>query len=261
MSTCASCGRTIQEVLQRHRPSASPPAPSAGPPGTRQQDPDPDVAAAGPPAPGDQGIPGAPARSGRRGVGWGRGWWRSRRSYRDPPAPSSPIRRSRRAVATAHAQLRQPVGRSRGGRAGLAEVSAAVRRGFVQPELGRAIWWLSPRVLGCLAFGRLRLDLPGQGPQCRDRWVVLKGPAEPAMPCHGHRGRRAPFLLGWNTRISCGSTFVQHADRRTKVAGYIVMGTWAARRSSDPQDARRRWRCRSRTRSRTRSRYSALGYR
>ena len=106
---------------------------------------------------------------------------------------------------------------------------------------------------------RTWLDLPGQGPQRSDRWVVLKGllnTGDPdAMEAAIAEGR---FLAQVeHPNIVKIFNFVQHASRRDgETAGYIVMEYVGGK--SLKQIRRRRAsaarRCRWRTRSPTRSR-------
>jgi serine/threonine-protein kinase PknG len=148
--------------------------------------------------------------------------------YRDPASAvltDPQVPESRRFCATCD----QPVGRGRDGRAGLAEGfcrNCGAQFSFT-PKLGVGELVSGQyEVLGCLAFGGLGWIYLARDRNVSDRWVVLKGllntgDADAMAAAVAERQFLAEVEHPSIVRIY---NFVQHADRRTgEMAGYIVM--------------------------------------
>jgi serine/threonine-protein kinase PknG len=123
----------------------------------------------------------------------------------------------------------QPVGRGRGGRAGLTEgFCRNCGAGFsFTPKLAAGELVAGQyEVLGCLAFGGLGWIYLARDRNVSDRWVVLKGllntgDADAMAAAVAERQFLAEVEHPNIVRIY---NFVQHADHRTgETAGYIVM--------------------------------------
>ena len=148
--------------------------------------------------------------------------------YRDPASAvlaDPQVPESRRFCASCD----QPVGRGRDGRAGLSEGfcrNCGARFSFT-PKLGVGELVSGQyEVLGCLAFGGLGWIYLARDRNVSDRWVVLKGllntgDADAMAAAVAERQFLAEVEHPSIVRIY---NFVQHADRRTgETAGYIVM--------------------------------------
>ena len=148
--------------------------------------------------------------------------------YRDPASAvlaDPQVPESRRFCATCD----QPVGRGRDGRAGLPEGfcrNCGARFSFTPKlEVGELVAG-QYEVLGCLAFGGLGWIYLARDRNVSDRWVVLKGllntgDADAMAAAVAERQFLAEVEHPSIVRIY---NFVQHADRRTgETAGYIVM--------------------------------------
>jgi len=252
MSTCTSCGGTIEDgycnvcglaaaPALAHAPaagSASGPAGAAsGPAGAAS-------ASGGSAGSGlaGSGTAGSRRTSGTRGTrGSRRTSGRSARGrlgaglveippvpYRDPASAilaDPQVPESRRFCANCE----QPVGRGRDGRAGLSEGfcrNCGTRFSF-SPKLEPGDLVAGQyEVLGCLAFGGLGWIYLARDHNVSDRWVVLKGllntgDADAMAAAVAERQFLAQVEHPNIVRIY---NFVQHADRRTgESAGYIVM--------------------------------------
>src|SRR6201996_3190622 len=253
MSTCASCGGTIEDGYCNVCGLAAAPA-QAGPSGSR---PSSSAPVSGPSGSGPSGSgPSAPASAPpRRRGGRGRaaprrpsGTRGSRRTsgrsargrlgaglveippvpYRDPASavladpqvPESP---------RFCANCEQPVGRGLDGRPGLTEGfcrNCGTRFSF-SPKLEPGDLVAGQyEVLGCLAFGGLGWIYLARDHNVSDRWVVLKGllntgDADAMAAAVAERQFLAQVEHPNIVRIY---NFVQHAARRTGAsAGYIVM--------------------------------------
>ena len=242
MSTCTSCGGTIEDgycsvcgLAAAPVPAAASAAAPAGPAST------PAGSASTPTGSVSSGSGAAASRrtsgtrSSRRTSG------RSARGrlgaglveippvpYRDPASAvlaNPQVPESRRFCANCE----QPVGRGRDGRAGLTEGfcrNCGARFSF-SPKLepGELVAG-QYEVLGCLAFGGLGWIYLARDRNVSDRWVVLKGllntgDADAMAAAVAERQFLAQVEHPNIVRIY---NFVQHADRRTgESAGYIVM--------------------------------------
>ncbi len=148
--------------------------------------------------------------------------------YRDPSSAvlaNPQVPENRRFCSTCE----QPVGRGRDGRAGLTEGfcrNCGTRFSF-SPKLEPGELVVGQyEVLGCLAFGGLGWIYLARDRNVSDRWVVLKGllntgDADAMAAAVAERQFLAQVEHPNIVRIY---NFVQHADRRTgESAGYIVM--------------------------------------
>ena len=148
--------------------------------------------------------------------------------YRDPASAvlaDPQVPENRRFCASCE----QPVGRGRDGRAGLTEGfcrNCGTRFSF-SPKLEPGdLVAAQYEVLGCLAFGGLGWIYLARDRNVSDRWVVLKGllntgDADAMAAAVAERQFLAQVEHPNIVRIY---NFVQHADRRTgESAGYIVM--------------------------------------
>ena len=148
--------------------------------------------------------------------------------YRDPASAllaDPQVPESRRFCATCD----QPVGRGRDGRAGLTEGfcrNCGAPFSFTPKlEIGELVAG-QYEVLGCLAHGGLGWIYLAKDRNVSDRWVVLKGllntgDADAMAAAVAERQFLAEVEHPNIVRIY---NFVQHADRRTgETAGYIVM--------------------------------------
>jgi serine/threonine-protein kinase PknG len=255
MSTCTSCGGTIEDGYcnvcglaaapsqnpqnaPNARPAASVPAAASAPAAASSG---PASVLAGSAFAGSAGSGSAASRrtSGSRGSRRTSG--RSARGrlgaglveippvpYRDPASAvlaDPQVPENRRFCASCE----QPVGRGRDGRAGLTEGfcrNCGTRFSF-SPKLGPGDLVAGQyEVLGCLAFGGLGWIYLARDRNVSDRWVVLKGllntgDADAMAAAVAERQFLAQVEHPNIVRIY---NFVQHADRRTgESAGYIVM--------------------------------------
>ena len=231
MSTCTSCGGTIEDGYCNVCGLAAAPAASvptgSGPSGS---------------ASGGSGTAGSRQTTGTRGTrGSRRTSGRSARGrlgaglveippvpYRDPASAilaDPQVPESRRFCASCE----QPVGRGQDGRAGLTEGfcrNCGTQFSF-SPKLepGEEVAG-QYEVLGCLAFGGLGWIYLARDHNVSGRWVVLKGllntgDADAMAAAVAERQFLAQVEHPNIVRIY---NFVQHADRRTgESAGYIVM--------------------------------------
>src|SRR5689334_13772198 len=227
MSTCTSCGGTIEDGYCNVCGLAAAPAASAGSGGS---------GTAG------SGTAGSRQTTGTRGTrGSRRTSGRSARGrlgaglveippvpYRDPASAilaDPQVPESRRFCASCE----QPVGRGQDGRAGLTEGfcrNCGTRFSF-SPKLEPGDLVAGQyEVLGCLAFGGLGWIYLARDHNVSGRWVVLKGllntgDADAMAAAVAERQFLAQVEHPNIVRIY---NFVQHADRRTgESAGYIVM--------------------------------------
>src|SRR5689334_9824035 len=227
MSTCTSCGGTIEDGYCNVCGLAAAPAASAGSGGS---------GTAG------SGTAGSRQTTGTRGTrGSRRTSGRSARGrlgaglveippvpYRDPASAilaDPQVPENRRFCASCE----QPVGRGQDGRAGLAEGfcrNCGTRFSF-SPKLEPGDLVAGQyEVLGCLAFGGLGWIYLARDHNVSGRWVVLKGllntgDADAMAAAVAERQFLAQVEHPNIVRIY---NFVQHADRRTgESAGYIVM--------------------------------------
>jgi serine/threonine-protein kinase PknG len=148
--------------------------------------------------------------------------------YRDPASAvlaDPQVPESRRFCATCD----QPVGRGRDGRAGLTEGfcrNCGARFSFTPKlEVGELVAG-QYEVLGCLAFGGLGWIYLARDRNVSDRWVVLKGllNAGDADAMAAAVAERQFLAEVEHPNIVRIYNFVQHADRHTgETAGYIVM--------------------------------------
>ena len=259
MSTCASCGGTIEDGYCNVCGLAAAPA-QAGPSGSRPSSSAPvsgpsvsGPSVSGPSVSGPSGSgpsapasgPSGPGTAGSRRTSGSRGSRRtSGRSargrlgaglveippvpYRDPASAvlADPrVPESRRFCANCE----QPVGRGRDGRPGMTEGfcrNCGTRFSF-SPKLEPGDLVAGQyEVLGCLAFGGLGWIYLARDHNVSDRWVVLKGllntgDADAMAAAVAERQFLAQVEHPNIVRIY---NFVQHADRRTgESAGYIVM--------------------------------------
>ena len=239
MSTCTSCGGTIEDGYCNVCGLAAAPAASvptgSGPSGSAS-------GGSGRQDPAGSGTAGSRRTSGTRGTrGSRRTSGRSARGrlgaglveippvpYRDPASAilaDPQVPESRRFCASCE----QPVGRGQDGRAGLTEGfcrNCGTRFSF-SPKLEPGDLVAGQyEVLGCLAFGGLGWIYLARDRNVSDRWVVLKGllntgDADAMAAAVAERQFLAQVEHPNIVRIY---NFVQHADRRTgESAGYIVM--------------------------------------
>ena len=237
MSTCTSCGGTIEDGYCNVCGLAAAPASSAS-------------ASSGPGSGSGSGGSGTAGSgtAGSRGTTGTRGTRGSRRTsgrsargrlgaglveippvpYRDPASAilaDPQVPENRRFCASCE----QPVGRGQGGRAGLTEGfcrNCGTRFSF-SPKLepGEEVAG-QYEVLGCLAHGGLGWIYLARDHNVSDRWVVLKGllntgDADAMAAAVAERQFLAEVE---HPNIVQIYNFVQHADRRTgESAGYIVM--------------------------------------
>jgi serine/threonine-protein kinase PknG len=234
MSTCTSCGGTIEDGYCNVCGLAAAPAQVQAP-------------ASGGSTSGGSGPAGSGTAGSRRTAGT-RGTSRSRRTsgrsargrlgaglvdippvpYRDPASAvlaDPQVPESRRFCANCE----QPVGRGQDGRPGLSEGfcrNCGTRFSF-SPKLEPGDLVAGQyEVLGCLAFGGLGWIYLARDHNVSDRWVVLKGllntgDADAMAAAVAERQFLAQVEHPNIVRIY---NFVQHADRRTgESAGYIVM--------------------------------------
>jgi serine/threonine-protein kinase PknG len=148
--------------------------------------------------------------------------------YRDPASAvlaDPQVPESKRFCATCD----QPVGRGRDGRAGLTEGfcrNCGARFSFTPKlEVGELVAG-QYEVLGCLAFGGLGWIYLARDRNVSDRWVVLKGllNAGDADAMAAAVAERQFLAEVEHPNIVRIYNFVQHADRHTgEMAGYIVM--------------------------------------
>jgi serine/threonine-protein kinase PknG len=233
MSTCTSCGGTIEDGYCNVCGLAAAPAPASG-----------ESASGGSAGSGTagSGTNGSRRTTGTRGTrGSRRTSARSARGrlgaglveippvpYRDPASAilaDPQVPEHRRFCATCE----QPVGRGRDGRPGLSEGfcrNCGTRFSF-SPKLEPGDLVAGQyEVLGCLAFGGLGWIYLARDHNVSDRWVVLKGllntgDADAMAAAVAERQFLAQVEHPNIVRIY---NFVQHADRRTgESAGYIVM--------------------------------------
>ena len=242
MSTCTSCGGTIEDGYCNVCGLAAAPvpasAPAAAPAGSASAPAGSAFASAGSASAGSgsavsrrtTGPRGSRRTSGRSARGrLGAGLVEIPPvPYRDPASAvlaNPQVPESRRFCAGCE----QPVGRGRDGRAGLTEGfcrNCGARFSF-SPKLepGELVAW-QYEVLGCLAFGGLGWIYLARDRNVSDRWVVLKGllntgDADAMAVAVAERQFLAQVEHPNIVRIY---NFVQHADRRTgESAGYIVM--------------------------------------
>ena len=231
MSTCTSCGGTIEDGYCNVCGLAAAPAASvpsgSGPSGS---------------ASGGSGTAGSRQTSGTRGTrGSRRTSGRSARGrlgaglveippvpYRDPASAilaDPQVPESRRFCA----RCEQPVGRGQDGLAGLTEGfcrNCGTRFSF-SPKLEPGDLVAGQyEMLGCLAFGGLGWIYLARDRNVSDRWVVLKGllNAGDADAMAAAVAERQFLAQVEHPNIVRIYNFVQHADRRTgESAGYIVM--------------------------------------
>ncbi len=240
MSTCASCGGTIEDGYCSVCGLAAAPAPVPSRSSGQAAVPSGPVSAV-PSVLGSTGSGTAGSRRTSGGRGSRRTSGRSARGrlgaglveippvpYRDPASAvlaDPQVPEGRRFCANCE----QPVGRGRDGRAGLTE-------GFCRncgtpfsfsPKLAPGELVAGQyEVLGCLAFGGLGWIYLARDHNVSDRWVVLKGllntgDADAMAAAVAERQFLAQVEHPNIVRIY---NFVQHADRRTgESAGYIVM--------------------------------------
>ena len=236
MSTCTSCGGTIEDGYCNVCGLAAAPAGLGGIRGIGRGIADPGSGTAG------SGTAGSRRTSGTRGTrGSRRTSGRSARGrlgaglveippvpYRDPASAilaDPQVPENRRFCASCE----QPVGRGQDGRAGLTEGfcrNCGTRFSF-SPKLEPGDLVAGQyEVLGCLAFGGLGWIYLARDHNVSDRWVVLKGllntgDADAMAAAVAERQFLAQVEHPNIVRIY---NFVQHADRRTgESAGYIVM--------------------------------------
>ena len=238
MSTCTSCGGTIEDGYCNVCGLAAAPAASAA----YRIGPRPGSAGSGGSGTAGSGTAGSRQTTGTRGTrGSRRTSGRSARGrlgaglveippvpYRDPASAilaDPQVPESRRFCASCE----QPVGRGQDGRAGLTEGfcrNCGTRFSF-SPKLEPGDLVAGQyEVLGCLAFGGLGWIYLARDHNVSDRWVVLKGllntgDADAMAAAVAERQFLAQVEHPNIVRIY---NFVQHADRRTgESAGYIVM--------------------------------------
>ena len=245
MSTCTSCGGTIEDGYCNVCGLAAASVPASVPAGSASAGSGPASAGSGPasagsgPASAGSGSAVSRRTSGTRGSRRTSG--RSARGrlgaglveippvpYRDPASAvltNPQVPESRRFCASCE----QPVGRGRDGRAGMTEGfcrNCGTRFSF-SPKLepGELVAG-QYEVLGCLAFGGLGWIYLARDRNVSDRWVVLKGllntgDADAMAAAVAERQFLAQVEHPNIVRIY---NFVQHADPRTgESAGYIVM--------------------------------------
>ena len=243
ISTCTSCGGTIEDgycnVCGLAAAPAQAQAPSAGSASAGSAS---GGSTSGGSGPAGSGTAGSRRTAGTRGTrGSRRTSGRSARGrlgaglveippvpYRDPASAvlaDPQVPESRRFCANCE----QPVGRGLDGRPGLSEGfcrNCGTRFSF-SPKLEPGELVVGQyEVLGCLAFGGLGWIYLAKDHNVSDRWVVLKGllntgDADAMAAAVAERQFLAQVEHPNIVRIY---NFVQHADRRTgESAGYIVM--------------------------------------
>ncbi len=239
MSTCTSCGGTIEDgyctVCGLAAAPAAAPAASQAANGSARS-----AGSAG----GSGGSAGSGTGTSRRTAatrGSRRTSGRSARGrlgaglveippvpYRDPASAvlaDPQVPESRRFCAGCE----QPVGRGRDGRAGLTEGfcrNCGTRYSFSPKLVPGELVAGQYEVLGCLAFGGLGWIYLARDRNVSDRWVVLKGllNAGDADAMAAAVAERQFLAQVEHPNIVRIYNFVQHADRRTREsAGYIVM--------------------------------------
>ena len=228
MSTCTSCGGTIEDGYCTVCGLAAAPTPVLA-----------SVSASTSEAPAGPGLTTSRQTSG--GVGSRRTSGRSARGrlgaglveippvpYRDPASAvlaDPQVPENRRFCASCE----QPVGRGRDGRAGLTEGfcrNCGTRFSFTPKLTVGDLVAGQYEVLGCLAFGGLGWIYLARDRNVSDRWVVLKGllntgDADAMAAAVAERQFLAQVEHPNIVRIY---NFVQHADRHTgETPGYIVM--------------------------------------
>ncbi len=226
MSTCTSCGGTIEDGYCTICGLAATPAPVPAPAAATASAPAGSVLAASQ-ASGGSGSRRTSARSARGRLGAGLVEIPPV-PYRDPASAvlaDPQVPESRRFCATCD----QSVGRGRDGRPGMTEGfcrNCGARFSFTPKlEVGELVAG-QYEVLGCLAFGGLGWIYLARDRNVSDRWVVLKGllntgDADAMAAAVAERQFLAEVEHPSIVRIY---NFVQHADRRTgETAGYIVM--------------------------------------
>ncbi len=231
MSTCTSCGGTIEDGYCNVCGLAALPVPAAAPAGSASAGSGSASAGSGSAVSrrttGPRGSRRTSGRSARGRLGAG--------LVEIPPVPyrnpasavlaNPQVPESRRFCAGCE----QPVGRGQDGRAGLTEGfcrNCGTRFSF-SPKLAPGdLVARQYEVLGCLAFGGLGWIYLARDRNVSDRWVVLKGllntgDADAMAAAVAERQFLAQVEHPNIVRIY---NFVQHADRRTgESAGYIVM--------------------------------------
>ena len=246
MSTCTSCGGTVEDGYCNVCGLAAAPAGAASG-GSASRGPASAGSASGGSASAGSGTAGSGTAGSRRTMGT-RGTRGSRRTsgrsargrlgaglveippvpYRDPASAilaDPQVPENRRFCANCE----QPVGRGLDGRGGLTEGfcrNCGTRFSF-SPKLEPGDLVAGQyEVLGCLAFGGLGWIYLARDRNVSDRWVVLKGllntgDADAMAAAVAERQFLAQVEHPNIVRIY---NFVQHADRRTgESAGYIVM--------------------------------------
>src|SRR5271165_2995355 len=264
MSTCTSCGGTIEDGYCNVCGLAAAPVPASALAGA--------VSAPAGAVSAPAGAVSAPAGTASAGSGSGSsrrtsGARGSRRTsgrsargrlgaglveippvpYRDPASAvlaNPQVPETRRFCATCE----QPVGRGRDGRAGLTEGfcrNCGTRFSF-SPKLEPGELVVGQyEVLGCLAFGGLGWIYLARDRNVSDRWVVLKGLLNTGdADAMAAAVAEIQFLaqVEHPNIVRIYYNFVQHADRRTgESAGYIVMEYVGGKSLKEIlQDARRR---------------------
>jgi serine/threonine-protein kinase PknG len=246
MSTCTSCGGTIEDgycnVCGLAAAPAQAPAAGSASPGSGSGGSGSGGSGSGGSGTAGSGTAGSRQTTGTRGTrGSRRTSGRSARGrlgaglveippvpYRDPASAilaDPQVPESRRFCASCE----QPVGRGQDGRAGLAEGfcrNCGTRFSF-SPKLEPGDLVAGQyEVLGCLAFGGLGWIYLARDHNVSDRWVVLKGllNAGDADAMAAAVAERQFLAQVEHPNIVRIYNFVQHADRRTgESAGYIVM--------------------------------------
>ena len=246
MSTCTSCGGTIEDgycnVCGLAAAPAQAPAAGSASPGSGSGGSGSGGSGSGGSGTAGSGTAGSRQTTGTRGTrGSRRTSGRSARGrlgaglveippvpYRDPASAilaDPQVPESRRFCASCE----QPVGRGQDGRGGLTEGfcrNCGTRFSF-SPKLepGEEVAG-QYEVLGCLAFGGLGWIYLAKDHNVSDRWVVLKGllNAGDADAMAAAVAERQFLAQVEHPNIVRIYNFVQHADRRTgESAGYIVM--------------------------------------
>jgi serine/threonine-protein kinase PknG len=246
MSTCTSCGGTIEDgycnVCGLAAAPAQAPAAGSASPGSGSGGSGSGGSGSGGSGTAGSGTAGSRQTTGTRGTrGSRRTSGRSARGrlgaglveippvpYRDPASAilaDPQVPESRRFCASCE----QPVGRGQDGRAGLTEGfcrNCGTRFSF-SPKLEPGDLVAGQyEVLGCLAFGGLGWIYLARDHNVSDRWVVLKGllNAGDADAMAAAVAERQFLAQVEHPNIVRIYNFVQHADRRTgESAGYIVM--------------------------------------
>jgi serine/threonine-protein kinase PknG len=251
MSTCTSCGGTIEDgycnvcglaAAPAQAPAAGSASPGSASPGSGSGGSGSGGSGSGGSGTAGSGTAGSRQTTGTRGTrGSRRTSGRSARGrlgaglveippvpYRDPASAilaDPQVPESRRFCASCE----QPVGRGQDGRAGLTEGfcrNCGTRFSF-SPKLEPGDLVAGQyEVLGCLAFGGLGWIYLARDHNVSDRWVVLKGllNAGDADAMAAAVAERQFLAQVEHPNIVRIYNFVQHADRRTgESAGYIVM--------------------------------------